>query len=83
MVDHLEVMEYETAIFIEDISANRSKVERWDPDLVSHDKHIDDTTLNVADQDQEKDHIDPFQLALDICRRIQICNQSAQSADTQ
>lgn len=50
MVEHFEVGEKEASLFLENISANLSKVCRWNPNLFTKDEHVNYASLDMTDK---------------------------------
>ena len=82
MVEHLEVSKNEAFIFVEHIGANRSKVSRWDPNLLTNDKHVNDASLDMADKHKQENYVYTLQLTFNLRRLIQVGYEGAKSADS-
>ena len=55
MIEHFHIVEPEAFFLLKHVCLDRSKVCRRDPDLFCNDEEVDETALNVADEDEDKD----------------------------
>ena len=66
MVKDFHVVEEKASIVIKHVSFDGTEVRRRDPNLLRHHLKVDEAALNVADEYQEEDDKQPFQLTLDL-----------------
>lgn len=53
-------MKEKAAFRIEHVGFDCSKVCRWDPDLLCDDEEVNETALDVADDDKDKNNEQPL-----------------------
>ena len=83
MVKHFHIVEKKAALLLKHVGFEDSKVRGRDPNLLSDDEEVDEAALDVADQDEDKDNEEAFQLTLDYHGLIQIGDHGAQAAHSQ
>ena len=60
MIEDLHIVKEKAAFRIEHVGFDCSKVCRWDPDLLCDDEEVNETALDVADDDKDKNNEQPL-----------------------
>ena len=60
MIEHLEIVEEEAAGLFEGIGIEDAEIEWRNPYLLRKHKHVDNATLNVADENEKENNVCAF-----------------------